>query len=96
MQSISNRCMYCGADLPEEHHLTQEEKNRLLMEKLEQFKRNEENAEEIISGMRRGLGLPEQKPRKQKKADSAKAVTDALADISNHLEELKRQRNSGD
>jgi DNA-directed RNA polymerase subunit RPC12/RpoP len=25
MQSVSNRCMYCGASLPEEHHLTAEE-----------------------------------------------------------------------
>ena len=53
MQSFSNRCMYCGASLPEEHHLTAEEKNQLLKEKLEMFKRNEENAEEIISGMRK-------------------------------------------
>jgi len=94
MQSISNRCMYCGASLPEEHHLTAEEKNRLLTEKLEQFKRNEENADEIISSMRKGFGMPERKSRKQKKSDSAQRVDDALADISNHLEELKRQRNS--
>ena len=53
MLSVSNRCMYCGASLPKEHHLTAEEKNQLLKEKLEMFKRNEENAEEIISGMRK-------------------------------------------
>lgn len=94
IQSVSNRCMYCGATLPEEHHLTTEEKNRLLTEKLEQFKRNEENADEIISGMRKGFGIPERKNRKQKKSSSAQRVDDALADISNHLEELKRQRDS--
>ena len=94
MQSVSNRCMYCGASLPEEHHLTAEEKNQPLKEKLEMFKRNEENAEEIISGMRKGMGIPERKKPKQKKSDSAQRVEDALADISNHLEELKRQRDS--
>ena len=40
MQSISNRCMYYGADLPEEHHLTAQEKNELLTAKLERFKKN--------------------------------------------------------
>ena len=40
MQNISNRCMYYGADLPEEHHLTAQEKNELLTAKLERFKEN--------------------------------------------------------
>lgn len=92
MQSISNRCMYCGEALPEEHHLSAEEKNRLLTEKLEQFRRTEENADEIISGMRKGFGIPERKSRKQKKPERGQAVNDALADINNHLEALKRQR----
>ena len=98
MQSISNRCMYCGASLPEEHHLSAEEKSRLLREKLEQMRQTEENADEIISGMRKGMGLPERKPAKQsgkqKRADSARAVDDALADISNHIEELRRKRDA--
>lgn len=98
MQSISNRCMYCGADLPKEHHLSQEQKNQLLTEKLEQFRRNEENAEELNSGMRRNFGLPEKKARKtgrkQKKTDSSQAVTDALADIQEQIEQIRQQKNS--
>ncbi len=61
MQSISNRCMYCGADLPEEHHLTAQEKNELLTAKLERFKENEENADQIISKMRQDFAIPEPK-----------------------------------
>lgn len=97
MQSVSNRCMYCGATLPEEHHLSAEEKNRLLTEKLEQMRRNEENADELISAMRRNFGLPDKKPRKatrkEKRASSSQAVDDALADIQNHVEQLRQQRN---
>ena len=26
LPSVSSRCMYCGADLPEEHRLSREEK----------------------------------------------------------------------
>ena len=61
MQSISNRCMCCGADLPEEHHLTAQEKNALLTAKLERFKENEENADQIISKMRQDFAIPEPK-----------------------------------
>jgi hypothetical protein len=86
--------MYCGADLPEEHHLSQEDKTRLLNEKLEQFRQTEENADSIINNMRKSFGLPGKKSRKQKKTDNAQAVNDALADINDHLEALKQQRNS--
>ena len=95
-QTVTNRCMYCGADLPEEHHLTAEEKNRLLNEKLEQFRRNEENAEELISGMRQNFDIaaprPKKKTRKEKRADKSQAVNDALSDIHNHLEQIRRER----
>lgn len=83
MQSISNRCMYCGAALPEEHHLSQEEKNRLLNEKLEQFRQTEENADKIISNMRRDFGMPApKKSRKQRKQDSAEAMAAAIANLN--------------
>ena len=61
MQSISNRCMYCGVDLPEEHHLSQEEKSALLASKLERFKENEANAEQKVSKMRQDFAIPEPK-----------------------------------
>ena len=82
MQSISNRCMYCGEQLPEEHHLSQEEKAKLLQDKLARFKETEENADSIISGLRRDFGLPQpKKPSKQRKEDSAAAVAAAIASI---------------
>ena len=83
MQSISNRCMYCGADLPEEHHLSQEQKGQLLQEKLARMKENEDNAASIISGMRRDFGIPEpKKSRKKSKEDSAAALAAALSGLS--------------
>ena len=98
MQSVSNRCMYCGADLPEVHHLSSEEKNRLLTGKLEQMRQNEENADELVSAMRRNFGMPDRKPRmatkKDKRAHSSQAVDDALADIQDHIEQLRQQRQS--
>lgn len=85
--SISNRCMYCGATLPEEHHLSAEEKTRLLSEKLERFKENEQNAADIVSTMRRDFGLKEpKKSRKQRKDDGSAAVAAALASINNHTD----------
>ena len=85
IQSISNRCMYCGADLPDEFHLDQEGKNRLLNEKLERFRQTEENADDIIYNMRKDFGLPQpKKSRKQQKADNAAATAAALANIANH------------
>ena len=98
MQCVSNRCMYCGADLPEVHHLSSEEKNRLLTGKLEQMRQNEENADELVSAMRRNFGMPDRKPRmatkKDKRAHSSQAVDDALADIQDHIEQLRQQRQS--
>ncbi|MGA0934795.1 MAG: hypothetical protein ACO3R5_06670 [Pseudohongiellaceae bacterium] len=98
MQSVSNRCMYCGADLPEVHHLSAEEKNRLLTGKLEQMRQNEESADELVSAMRRNFGMPDRKPRmatkKDKRAHSSQAVDDALADIQDHIEQLRQQRQS--
>jgi len=82
MQNISNRCMYYGADLPEEHHLTAQEKNELLTAKLERFKENQENAEHIISKMRQDFAITEfRKSRKQRKQDYEAAVTAALTSI---------------
>ena len=90
--------MYCGADLPEVHHLSSEEKNRLLTGKLEQMRQNEENADELVSAMRRNFGMPDRKPRmatkKDKRAHSSQAVDDALADIQDHIEQLRQQRQS--
>ena len=74
MQSVSNRCMYCGADLPEVHHLSSEEKNRLLTGKLEQMRQNEENADELVSAMRRNFGMPDRKPRMATKRINAPTV----------------------
>ena len=83
MQNISNRCMYCGASLPEEHHLSDEEKSELLVSKLQRMKEIEENADDIISGMRKDFGLPEQKKsRKQRKEDNSEALASALASIN--------------
>ncbi len=76
MQSISNRCMYCGADLPEEHYLTQQEKNALLSAKMDQFRQNEENADNIISSLRKDFALPEKKVRKNRK-DTCKDIKDS-------------------
>jgi hypothetical protein len=85
--SISNRCMYCGADLPEEHHLDAEQKSQLLADKLAQFKHNEENAHTIISGMRRDFGLPEpKKSREQQKTDNAAALAAALSNLNDQSE----------
>ncbi len=95
MQSISNRCMYCGADLPEEHHLTQQEKNALLSAKLDQFKQNEENADTIISSMRQDFGLPERKIRKNRKDIKASKQQNA-ADIAAAIASLNSKRGDGD
>jgi len=86
LPSISNRCLYCGAGLPETHHLTQQEKNRVLSEKMEQFKRNEDNAEHIISAMRRDFAIPEKKLSRMKRqelnAQKAAAATAAITDTT--------------
>ena len=66
--------MYCGADLPEEHHLTQQEKNALLSAKMDQFRQNEENADNIISSLRKDLS--EKKVRKNRK-DTRKDIKDS-------------------
>ena len=87
LPSISNRCMYCGADLPREHRLDAQQKSQLLADKLAQFKHNEENAHTIISGMRRDFGLPEpKKSRKQRKADSAAALAAAMSNLQDRSE----------
>jgi len=83
MQSISNRCMYCGANLPEEHHLSEKEKAELLAAKLERFKENEENADQVISKMRQDFAIPEpKKSRKQRKKENADAINAAIAGIN--------------
>ena len=83
--SVSNRCMYCGADLPEEHHLSKEEKNSLLVEKLDRFKQTEENADQIISNMRRDFAIPEKKkPRKKRKDDNKEALAAAIAELNSN------------
>lgn len=94
MQSISNRCMYCGADLPEEHHLTQQEKNALLSAKLDQFKQNEENADTIISSIRQDFGIPERKIR-NKRQDIKASKEQNAADIAAALASLENKRGDG-
>jgi hypothetical protein len=83
MPSISNRCMYCGTQLPEAHHLSQEEKARVLSNKMQQFKENEDNAEHIISNIRRDFALPEKrisrKKRQELNAEKTAAATAAIA-----------------
>jgi hypothetical protein len=83
--SVSNRCMYCGADLPEEHHLSKEEKNRLLLEKHDRFKQTEENADQIISNMRRDFAIPEKKkPRKTRKQNNEAALAEAISELKSN------------
>jgi len=98
MQSISNRCMYCGADLPKEHHLTQQEKNALLSAKMDQFKQNEENADNIISSMRKDFAPPEKKVHKKRK-DMRKDIKDCqqenAAVIAAALASINSQNNDG-
>ena len=83
--SVSNRCMYCGADLPEEHHLSKEEKNRLLLEKHDRLKQTEENADQIISNMRRDFAIPEKKkPRKTRKQNNEAALAEAISELKSN------------
>ena len=88
MQSISNRCMYCGAALPKEHHLSEQEKNQLIMEKFARFKEHEENADEIISSIRSDFGIPaprkKKKNRKQRKKENEAAVAAVITTINTH------------
>jgi hypothetical protein len=85
LQSISNRCMYCGADLPEEHHLSQDERAALFSAKFDTFKQNEENADAIISNLRRDFGIPEpKKTRKKRKQDDKAAMAAAIASAKIH------------
>ena len=67
LPSVSSRCMYCGADLPEEHRLSREEKNQLLTDKMDRFEQTEENADQIIRNMRRDYAIPEKKKRRKKR-----------------------------
>lgn len=83
LPSVSNRCLYCGVDLPQEHHLSREEKTALVTEKFERFRQNAENADEIVSAMRRDFGIPEpRKSRKKRKQDNAAAAAAAIAGIN--------------
>lgn len=85
IQSISNRCMYCGAGLPEEYHLSAQEKAELMAQKMERFRETEENADQIISGLRKDFAIPEKwKSKMKKKADNAAAVAAALSNIHSH------------
>ncbi len=95
MQSISNRCMYCGAGLPEEHHLTRQEKNALLAAKMDQFKQNEENADNIISSIRKDFAIPERKIRKKRK-DIKSSKEQNAADIVAALASLNDKSGSRD
>jgi len=83
MQNISNRCMYCGADLPEEHQLSQQEKSAFLVEKLDRMKQVEDNAEEVISNLRKDFAIPEKKKaRKSGNKNSEAAIAAAIAGIN--------------
>lgn len=84
MQNISNRCMYCGADLPEEHQLSQEEKTVFLNEKLDRMKQVEDNADEVISNLRKDFAIPEKKKAKKKGMSDKEqaAINAAIASLN--------------
>ena len=87
MPSVSNRCMYCGADLPEAFRLNGEQKSALLKEKLESFRETEENAGHVITQMRQDLGMkPGRRSRRERRKDNAQALSEALASIQVHID----------
>ena len=86
MPSVSNRCMYCGLNLPEKYCLDEAGKKALMAEKMAAFKKNEAEAQTIIENMRKDFQLaPQNKSRKQKRQENQEAIDQALASINNHF-----------